>query len=155
MIGSANLSRDGRYRYALGRRWDETRPQVLFIGLNPSTADALTDDRTVRRCIGFAQSWGCGGIAVANLFAFRTATPSELKLVADPVGPLNDAWLVRLIAGTELIVVAWGNDGRFRNRDRDVLKLVPQAKCLGVTRGGAPRHPLYVERNVKLRDLAV
>jgi hypothetical protein len=151
----AKLSQDKRYRYALGRDWSDALPRVLFIGLNPSTADASTDDPTIKRCIGFARSWGFGGIAVGNLFAYRSTHPSELRREVDPVGPLNDAWLIRLIADSDLIVAAWGNGGRLRDRDREVVKLVPNAQCLGVNRGGTPTHPLYVGREVKLRNLAV
>jgi len=77
--GSASISRDGRYRYALRRVWDPRNPSVLFIGLNPSTADHQQDDPTIRRCIRFARDWGFGELIAANLFAFRTKSPRLLR----------------------------------------------------------------------------
>ena len=93
MKSGAELSedQDRKYRYALWRIWDENKPYVLFIGLNPSTADETKDDPTVRRCIGFTQSWKkYGGVYLANLFAYRATNPRELEVVADPIGPGND-----------------------------------------------------------------
>ncbi|TMF61888.1 MAG: DUF1643 domain-containing protein, partial [Chloroflexi bacterium] len=70
-VRGATFSADRRYRYRLWRRWDGARPVVAFVMLNPSTADARRDDPTIRRCIGFAKSWGFGGVEVVNLFAYR------------------------------------------------------------------------------------
>ena len=75
----ASFSRCGRYRYALWREWDASLPRVLFIGLNPATADAEKDDNTMKRCMHYAREWGFGSMAVANLFAWRTTWPTELK----------------------------------------------------------------------------
>ena len=78
MIKDAILSEDRKYRYILSRTWDETKPTVLFIGLNPSTADEKTDDPTIRKCINYAKCWGYGKILMANLFAFRNTILIEL-----------------------------------------------------------------------------
>jgi hypothetical protein len=88
----------------------------MFIGLNPSTADEVEDDRTIRRCISYAKQWGYGGIIVANLFAYRTPSPAEMMVSTDPVGPENDRWLRDLAHQPSLIVAMWGNSGTFRNR---------------------------------------
>ena len=90
IVQSADFSACGTYRYALRRIWLPAAPQVLFIGLNPSTADEKSDDPTIRRCLGFARSWGYGGLIVANLFAYRATAPSALREARDPIGPLND-----------------------------------------------------------------
>jgi len=82
-----------RYRYVLWRTWKPHIPSVVFIGLNPSTADAQRNDPTIRRCIGFAQTWGYGGIIIANLFSYRATQPNTLRQVSDPVGPDTDQWL--------------------------------------------------------------
>lgn len=58
MEKSAILSADRKYRYVLNRIWDETKSTVVFIGLNPSTADEETDDQTIRKCIGYAKKMG-------------------------------------------------------------------------------------------------
>jgi len=93
------------------RRW-KFGPQVLFIMLNPSTADELRDDPTIGRCIGFARSWGFGSLAVGNLLAYRTTSPGELCASRDPVGSENDRWLTRLHEESTLTIAAWGNHGR-------------------------------------------
>jgi len=153
MDRSAVISRDGRYRYALRRVWDTTKPTLLFIGLNPSTADARVDDPTLRRCIRFARTWGFGQVTVANLFAYRTPSPSELRRARDPIGPRNDAWLRRLIGDADEVAVAWGNHGSYLARDRTVLAMLERPKCLGVSRRGLPKHPLYIRATTTLRDL--
>lgn len=89
MEKTAIISEDEKYRYQLSRCWDETKPRILFIMLNPSTADANIDDPTIRRVISFAKSWGYGGVYVGNLFAFRSTDPKGLKQIADPVGENN------------------------------------------------------------------
>ena len=83
---SARLSDDRRYRYLLVRRWDNTLPDATFVMLNPSTADERDDDPTIRKCIGFAKRWGCGGIKVVNLYAFRATNPRDCFAAADPIG---------------------------------------------------------------------
>lgn len=142
MLRSADFSPCRSYRYALRRTWDPARPAVLFVMLNPSTADAERDDPTIRRCVGFAQAWGFGGLVVGNLFAFGATRPADLRAAAEPVGPENDRWLAALAREAGLVVAAWGNDGRHRGRDAAVLRLLGTAHSLGTTRSGAPRHPL-------------
>ena len=146
----ADLSPCGQYRYRLWRIWDRARPTVLFIGLNPSTADAEQDDPTVRRCIGFAKEWGFGGIEVANLFAFRATDPAKLLTAADPVGQDNDAWLARLRSGSPAAVAAWGAHPLARTRANAIGASLRPLASLGVTKDGAPRHPLYVRMDTPL-----
>ncbi len=146
----ADLSPCGLYRYRLWRVWDRAHPTMLFIGLNPSTADAEQDDPTVRRCIGFAREWGYGGIEVANLFAFRATDPGKLLTAADPVGPDNDAWLERLRAGSPAAVAAWGANPLAHSRAKAFGAALRPLACLGVTKDGAPRHPLYVRKGTPL-----
>ena len=151
----AALSRCGTYRYALWREWDGGAPTVLFIGLNPSTADRRRDDPTIRRCIRFARDWGFGRLTVANLFALRATDPRVVMRAAAPVGPRNDRWLHRLSREASLVVVAWGVHGSHRGRDAEVLRMLPPPTCLGVTRGGAPLHPLYVRADARPVDLTL
>jgi hypothetical protein len=144
----AVLSRCRRYRFALWRRW-ATGPQVFFVMLNPSTADAQNDDRTIRRCICFARTWGFGSLAVGNLFAFRSTCSAELRRTAKPVGPRNDEWLVRLDEESALTIAAWGNHGRLLGRSAVVNRLLPDLRILGLTKTGQPRHPLYVQASAE------
>jgi hypothetical protein len=139
-----------RYRYALTRTWDRARPPVVFVMLNPSTADAWTPDPTVRRCIGYAKRWQAGGLVVLNAFALRSPHPAALR-ADQPVGPDNDQVIAAALAGQAgPVIVAWGSDETLRRtgRDRAVLDLLHAAgvtpRCLGLTKGGYPRHPLYL-----------
>ncbi len=152
MQKDATLNEDRRYRYSLIREWDAEKPKVLFIGLNPSTADETEDDATIRRCIGFAKRWGFGAILVGNLFAIRSKDPAVLYETKDPIGPENDVYLAKMAQEASLIVAAWGNNGGYRNRSEEVSALFPQMKCLGVNKTGEPKHPLYVPSDQALMD---
>jgi hypothetical protein len=143
----ASLSDDGVYRYLLWRQWNSAKPFAHFIMLNPSTADATVDDPTVRRCAGFARAWGLGGIRVTNLYPFRATKPDDLWNAAIPEGQHNMRHIAGAVDGSDISVAAWGIHGR-ENRIRLVRNLfgglgVP-LYCLGLTKDGAPRHPLYV-----------
>lgn len=141
---------DGPYRYLLWRRWEASAAGVLFVMLNPSTADARRDDPTIRRCIGFARAWGFGGVEVVNLFAWRATLPRELRRAADPIGPRNDQVIAEAAARAQAVIVAWGIHGVHLGRGDDVAHLLAAARprCLGATATGAPRHPLYVRAAV-------
>lgn len=147
MKQGAAIDPTGLYRYSLWREWDANAPRVAFIMLNPSRADANTDDPTLRRCLGFARSWGCGSIEVVNLFAYRASRPDILRVVLDPVGPENDRYLRESVERADRIIVAWGNRGSLRNRYQTVSPWLSKREnlyCLGITQRGHPRHPLYV-----------
>lgn len=147
----ALLSPDERYRYVLWRKWGEGVP-VTWVMLNPSTADADVDDPTIRRCMGFARGWGWPGIVVVNLFAFRATEPALALRADDPYGPENEAHLADCLgAEGTMVVAAWGERGTYRNRANQVLDLardvgVRKVYCVGRTKAGAPRHPLYVRK---------
>jgi hypothetical protein len=116
----------------------------MFIGLNPSTATATKADPTVRRCIGFAHDWNFGSLVVVNLFAWRSTCPAILAKVVDPIGPRNNWWLSFYRSRVDLIVAVWGVHGSLMSRDEDVIASFPDLHCLGVTRDGHPKHPLYL-----------
>ncbi len=147
----AIISACGRYRYALWRRW-QPGPALLFVMLNPSTADAANNDPTIRRCIGFAQSWGFGSLLVGNLFALRTPSPKRLLKARAPVGPDNAEWLQRLQQHAELTVAGWGNHGQYRRAGTKMRLLLTDPKVLGLTKLGEPRHPLYVPASARAED---
>lgn len=143
----ALLSPCEHYRYRLLRRWDTSRPTVCFVMLNPSTADSSQDDATIRRCINFARAWGFGSLEVVNLFSYRATKVPDLKKAPVPNGPESDFHLQASLSAAEMVVAAWGNHGT-PERAGTVLDLLrkadKQVHCLGVTKSGAPRHPLYV-----------
>jgi hypothetical protein len=122
--------------------------------LNPSTADAARDDPTVRRCIGFARSWGYGGLEVVNLFAYRATDPRALRRAADPVGPANRRHIAAAIANARLVIAAWGADATAGDAAARLRALSRrELRCLGLTRSGAPRHPLYVRATARPRPV--
>lgn len=134
-----------RYRYELTRTWDSDVPPWVFCMLNPSKAGAFTGDLTITRCCGFAQAGGAGGIVAVNLFAWRSTSPAALARQADPVGELNDAFILNACQPGRMVVAAWGVHGSLRGRAVEVTAMLEEAgvvlHCLGVTRAGHPRHP--------------
>ena len=151
MLKDAVIDSTGKYRYSLIRHWEPWKPKVLFVMLNPSTADANIDDPTIRRCINFAKSWGCGELEVVNLFAYRATNPKELKECEDPIGPENDMHISRAAMGKDKIILAWGTNGSLLGRDRQVKDILYSlhTQCLQQTKDGHPKHPLYVAANVE------
>ena len=151
-VGTASYSTDLLYRFRLSRIWDTQLPRCAFLMLNPSTATELVLDPTVTRCMRAAQSWGYGSAEIINLFGYRATDPSQLRHVKDPVGVGNDIAILAAAADAELVVAAWGVHGAFGAREDHVVDLLAgkgfQLSCLGVTKSGAPRHPLYLPSGI-------
>jgi hypothetical protein len=147
MKRSASLSPCRRYRYELWRAWG-LGPFVMFIGLNPSTADETNDDPTIRRCIAFARSWGYSALCMTNLLAFRATEPSDMLSADDPIGPLNDHTLRTVSSAACVVVAAWGTSGSHLGRDAQVRREIPNLMHLRLTKGGHPGHPLYLPSNL-------
>lgn len=147
----ARFSDCERYRYELVRRWAQG-PILLFVMLNPSTADEFQNDPTVGRCQQRALQMSYGAFAVANLFALRSTDPAALLSAADPIGRRNDAAIRRLCLAAESVICAWGNHRAIGNRAADVLQLIRQAghepKALKLNRDGSPAHPLYLPYSI-------
>lgn len=142
------------YRYLLARHWSggpEAAARLLFVMLNPSTANEIDNDPTIARCESRARELGFDGYTVVNLFAYRALRPRQLRAAVAPVGPGNDTVLREAAAAAEMILCAWGDDGRFLDRDRVVEGLLRGSGVplwhLGLTRKGRPRHPLYLRQD--------
>jgi hypothetical protein len=154
----AEFSPCRRWRYLLWRRWDERKPVANFLMLNPSTADEHQLDPTCSRARNYAERWGYGGLIVTNVFGWRATDPNAMKAVKDPVGPGNDAAIVRAAKEAEIVVCAWGNHGSFLNRSFDVKSLLNKNNIrlhsLRVNANGEPAHPLYLPGNLKARSWA-
>ena len=138
----------GRYRYSLWRAWSAYHPRIAFVLLNPSTADEQRNDPTIRRCMGFARAWNFGSMEVVNLFAYRATDDRELLKTDDPIGEENNYYLVQAVELCSTVVVGWGTRGTLLARDRQILSLIAGRKdvhCLGITKNGQPRHPLYLK----------
>ncbi len=144
---------DGEYRYMLERQWGDRNDNFInFVLLNPSTADEKKDDPTIKACIKFAQNLKFDGFYVTNLFAYRTKNPKIMKQSMSPIGIKNDEFIKKYAHKSQLVVVAWGNQGGFLGRDIEVLKILSQIKiphCLAILKSGKPKHPLYINRNTK------
>lgn len=126
---------------------------MVWVMLNPSTADAERDDPTIRRCIGFSRAWGFGGMEAVNLYALRATEPAVVRGHPEPVGEENDRHIAEAAAGAVVVVVAWGAFTFARERGREVAELIAgrglPVVCLGRTASGAPRHPLYAPGKVR------
>jgi hypothetical protein len=142
---AADISDDGLYRYWLSRRLSTGERAVVFVGLNPSTADAADDDPTVRRCMGFARRWGFDWLWMGNLNAWRSTDPRDLpKDSLTAVGPRNEAALRWLAPKGEILIAAWGQN-KLNSRAAALARQIgelPHVRCLGQNRNGTPKHPL-------------
>lgn len=157
---SAVISNGGKYRYTLARWWHMpsfSAGMVLWVMLNPSTADGSVDDNTIRRCINFSRDWGYEAMTVVNLYAYRATKPLDLWQRAqqgkDIIGPKNDKWIRREAYHAQRIILAWGGNSDFA-RPRTVTEelLEPYGRrlyCLGYTTAGHPVHPLRLARATK------
>ena len=143
----ALLSKDKKYRYSLKRIWDNDKPKVLFIMLNPSLADNYKDDPTIRRLIKFAKLYGYGGFYVGNLFSYITPYPSEL-LDKDLMFSKKNIHEIKKMTGlTKDVVYGWGNSFE----EPEWLKqIISNPKCFGKNKNKTPKHPLYLSYNHKL-----
>ena len=154
MKRTAQLSPCGTFRYRLGRAWgDATRP-LVFIMLNPSTADADIDDATIRRCVKFAQAHDFSAIDVVNLFAYRATKPEDLRRAGYPIGPDNDLHIADAAFGAGAVCLAWGSNVANLERPQIVLpylrSLGIELQCLRITRSGYPQHPLMLPSSCRL-----
>lgn len=149
----ATFSPCRHYRYTLHRVWSEASPLLAVIGLNPSTADETQDDPTVRRCINFARDWGHGGLVMLNAFGYRATDPRDMKACEEPIGEGNNAAILEQAKAAGLVLAAWGVHGTHLDRERQVVEMLTAAgvaiHCLGTTKGGNPKHPLYLAKSTK------
>jgi hypothetical protein len=155
---SAVISPCGQFRYELRRVWDDKLPPFVAGMLNPSIADAEIDDPTINRAMHRAKANGCGSLIVWNLGAGRATNPKNWMAMRDPIGPENDTYIWSVLTECRerfgIAFVGWGAHGSFMNRDEDALRIAVQVGiqfcCLGMTRDGQPRHPLYVAARQQL-----
>lgn len=159
-LAGAILSPCKRFRFELRRRVSLDPGVVCWVMLNPSTADAETNDPTIRRCIDFTRRWGYGELVVVNLYPLRSPKPADaLRYYAEPPFGAdyfeNRSYVERAAERADLVVAAWGSHGERGAGDywRERLnELRDDVKCLGLTAWGQPRHPLYVKADTPLED---
>ena len=145
------------YRYSLSRTWDSTKDKVVFVMLNPSTADEHTEDSTLRKCIQYAQNFGYGSLEVVNLFAMIATKPKDLLTVSKEVaiGPHNSTYLNKALRSASLAIAAWGTNGTIHQRHLDVPDIFSNFTLhrLGsATKDGHPPHPLYLKYDLELLE---
>ena len=146
----------GNYRYSLKREWDDYNlNKAVFVLLNPSTADDTLDDRTTQRCISFAKKMGCGSLELVNVFAYRCTNWRELKELSkeEAIGPENQFYLENALHSGAKILVGWGENCTIHHKDYQELAEWFKGYspyCLGVTKEGHPRHPLYVKSDTPI-----
>jgi hypothetical protein len=157
----AIIDSTGQYRYSLTRVWNPSKEKVVFICLNPSTADGETDDPTLKRCIDFAKRWHngkYGSLEMVNLFSFRATDFNVLRDVENPVGTENDDFIVKAVRSASLVVVAWGEKGIYRDRHKEVIELISNEEidvhCLDILKCNQPKHPLFAKKELTPRIFA-
>ncbi len=149
---------DRRHRLYLWRRWSDG-PAIMFVGLNPSTADEAEDDPTIRRCLGFAKRWGYGTMYMCNAFSLVSTDPSALKglLMPDLVERTHDLTLRIIRTKCQRVVLAWGNGIDFvcvgPRRSTKLIEMLSPVYSFGSTQRGRPKHPLYLKRDATLTRL--
>ena len=138
----AVIGENDDYRYRLDRTWDPTAPKIAFVLLNPSRADAETDDRTTTRCMTYANGMGFGCVVIGNLFALRSTDPAAIKSHPAPVGPRNDQYLRDICHEASRIVAGWGVNGMINGRGREITAALDvDWHAITTTTDGHPAHP--------------
>ena len=136
----------------LWRRWADG-PILNVVALNPSTADRDKNDPTCERLERRARSWDFGTLIVTNIFAWRSTNPKVLRQVADPIGPENDRWIMEWARRSDMVLLAYGTNGRYRQRGDIVRRMLTdlgiELWCLGWTDEGFPAHPLYLPMTIR------
>jgi hypothetical protein len=153
----AHISDCGAYRYRLWREWDRSKPTLALLMLNPSTADHLSDDPTITRCMSRAIAGKYGGLEVANLFPLRATDPAELLTHPDPLGPVGtaDGAVLDAIDDAPMVICAWGAHSAASARAADLMHIIRitgmrnKLYHLDLNKDGSPRHPLYIAASMR------
>ncbi|MDK9716685.1 MAG: DUF1643 domain-containing protein [Trichlorobacter sp.] len=151
---SARFSECGQYRYELAEIWDQSKPLVLWILMNPSVACLDYSDPTLRKTGRFSRSWGYGGQLVGNVHAYRATDKCRLLKVADPIGPENDQAILHMASRSNTVVLAYGSPPQaLKNRGKEVANLLGHHLGLSYLKlakdGITPVHPLYLSANLR------
>ena len=163
----AVLDESRTYRYELTRDIEGMHTErvwakpVVFVMLNPSTADESENDPTIRKCMGYAERWGYKKLVVVNLFGYRTPSPKALKQAyqagINVEGPDNGEHILKAIHEAREVVCGWGNNGTIGNMGIKTLKMMYGQGilpcCLKVSKMRQPYHPLYLKWEQELMEM--
>ena len=161
---SAKFSNCKEYRWNLTRYINNSKKELIFIGLNPSLADATKNDPTLKRLLGFAEQWGYGSLIVINLFGRVCSSPKLLALFKDPVGSKNDYELNKKIKYWSNnkscdLWIGWGVNGKLMKRNEKILRKIKKSPkdpyVLGLTKEKHPLHPLYISKKQTLFQIQI
>ena len=149
----AVFSNDRKHRYSLWRIWDKSKPLVMFIGLNPSTADETQSDPTIRSCERLAKSNGFGGFYMMNCWSYISTCPKGLETTPTSI-EVNNEMLMDVAEVCKAVVFSWGSFDivRTSGRAKELTEMFPQAKCLHINKNGSPKHPLYCKSDTQFKD---
>ncbi len=158
------------YRWILKRELLSGKNTIIFIGLNPSKANSINNDRTLLRIINFCSRWNYKNIYVINLFGLVSKSPYQLSKSKDPIGENNNLITLKVLEFWRKNIncdlwLGWGDKGELYRRDHMVLKLIKNISkldsnqnnhysrvlSLGLSKKGSPRHPLYMPNKSALK----
>jgi hypothetical protein len=148
----AIFSEDKKYRYALWRIQNPTKPILGVVGLNPSKADGSNNDPTVVRLIVRTSTIFAtfGGFILTNLHGLVSTDPNALLNNPNAVGELNDYYIKQMVSLTTCQLCGWGSFKPVLKRSPIVYKMLPNPICFAVNADGQPKHPLYVGYDVPM-----
>ena len=146
-LNGALFSNTRHKRFVLWRTWNLDRPYVMFIGINPSTANENKNDPTINRLISISRYWDYGGLIIMNLLAYVSSDPKQIR--KSPNYEIEDMYLREFSKIPESVILMWGNEGRkYMDRIKIIKELFPEAECFSQNKNGHPIHPLYLGKNL-------
>lgn len=153
-FSGAVFDKDRQHRFVLWRFWNNA-PRVLFVGLNPSTADECASDPTLRRCLNFAETWGYGGLYLCNIFSYR-ATDAKLLSKVEAIHSANIPAILMAQKLVVLTVSAWGDGIELVKNGQSIAQhikeIISPSMCFGLTLKGNPKHPLYLSGDAEVGE---
>lgn len=145
------LSKNGKYRYYYRNIWDKDLPVVMFICLRPQNKEGKRE-YVIDSLIQYCQQIDYGGFYLCNLFAYITEKDHELTVVKDPVGKDNDMWIKKIAKRADMVIFAWGVNGKIQKRSKEVENMFSTSWALDIAPEGYPRYPLFIPYNPKLKS---
>jgi len=147
MVNQALFSNKKDYRYMLSRVWDTKKPTLGIIGLKPLIGDAITSDLDINHQIKVAKDLGYGSLYSLNLFSFIEKDGLNIYDIDDPIGINTDRYLKRYLSKCEIVICAWGNEGKYKDRAKEIKKQFSNLYYLKLNKTGEPAHISHISGN--------